>query len=82
MEYQNYIKRTVTDVRNELNQLTVIEDDFIENIDLHSQKALIASSAEAANIYAKYYSLDNMPSEEVLKSDFKEFLRLYDLLVR
>ena len=51
-KYQDYIKRTVNDVRNKLNQLTIIQEGFTENIDLHSKKAASASSAEAANIYA------------------------------
>jgi energy-coupling factor transporter ATP-binding protein EcfA2 len=36
---------------------------------------------EAGNVYAKYYSSDNLPSEESLKSDLEEFLNLYELLV-
>ena len=79
-KYQNYIKETVAKVRNELKQLTSIEDDFLEDINLHSKKSIKASAIEAANIYAKYYSLENLPSEETFKSDFKELLTLYDLL--
>ena len=35
---------------------------------------------EAGNVYAKYYSLENMPSDKELIEDFKEFMELYDIL--
>jgi energy-coupling factor transporter ATP-binding protein EcfA2 len=33
---------------------------------------------EAGNIYAKYYSKDDLPTEDVLIDDLKEFIKIYD----
>lgn len=35
---------------------------------------------EAGNIYAKYYSSDDLPSDDVFISDLNKFLELYDML--
>jgi len=39
-----------------------------------------AAFYEVGNIYARYYDSDELPSEGQLVSDFKEMLRLYELL--
>lgn len=78
--FQEYVKSRSSKTRNELKNATKISDDFIENINLNSVKATSASSLEAANVYAKYYTLDTLPSEDELINDFKEILRLYNKL--
>ena len=67
------------DFRNQLKDS--ISGELLEEIDLEVENSPNAPFYEAGNIYAKYYSIDNLPSEESLESDFKEFLRLYELLV-
>ena len=47
---------------------------------MHSENAKSASSIEAGNLYSRYYTLENLPSEEVLISDFKELLTIYEKL--
>lgn len=78
--HQNYIKASASDARNKLIDLTSIPDNFVETIDLNSQRAESAPAIEASNIYAKYYTLDNLPTEDELVSDFKEILDLYEKL--
>jgi len=67
------------DFRNQLKDS--LSSELLEKIDLEIENSPNAPFYEAGNIYAKYYSLENLPSEESLEADFKEFLRLYDLLV-
>ena len=43
-------------------------------------KSELAAFYEAGNIYAVYYHLDSLPSEEQLISDFREMLRLYEFI--
>ena len=50
-------------------------------MNLGAKNAKSARMYEAATVYAKYYTLDNLPEEEELISDFKEILKLFDLLV-
>ena len=49
--------------------------NLIENISLGTGN--YAPFYEAGNIYAKYYSKDNLPSEEDLITDLNEFLDIY-----
>jgi energy-coupling factor transporter ATP-binding protein EcfA2 len=74
------IKKRVADAKNKLNELTIVPDNYIENINLNATNAKSAPAREAANIYAKYYPFENLPSEEELVSDFKEIIRLYEIL--
>ena len=64
-----------------MNTLNFKPEGFLETMDLGAKNAKSGRMYEAATVYAKYYTLDNLPTEEVLVSDFKELLRLYDLLV-
>jgi len=66
---------------NAMNTLNFKPEGFLETMDLGAKNAKSGRMYEAATVYAKYYTLDNLPTEEVLVSDFKELLRLYDLLV-
>ena len=72
------LKSRASDYRNKLN--IPPSDEFVKEIDLVVVNSPNAPYYEAGNIIAKYYSADNLPSEEVFESDFKEFLRLYDIL--
>lgn len=53
---------------------------FLNEIDLGVVNSPNAPFYEAGNIIAKYYSADNLPSEDILESDYKELLNLYDTL--
>ena len=79
-KHVDYIRKRASDARNRLIEFGEIRNDFIKDIDLNSPNAASASSKEAANIYAKYYTLENSPSEEELKNDFIELLDLYKKL--
>ncbi|AEG17858.1 MrcB family domain-containing protein [Methanobacterium paludis] len=78
---KNILKIRSQEFRDKLNKLTNIPDDFLESIDLTTNNNSNAPFYEAGNIYAKYYSLEDIPSEEKLESNLKEVLEMYDLLV-
>ncbi|NOY47855.1 MAG: DUF3578 domain-containing protein [Chlorobi bacterium] len=52
---------------------------FLTKIDLNS-KTRNAKHYQAGNIIAKYYSNDNLPGSNELKSDIKQFLEYYENL--
>lgn len=54
--------------------------NYWENIDLAVESSPAAPFYEAGNIYAKYYEIKNMPSDEKLQSDLKDILELYGAL--
>lgn len=72
------LKFQASDFRNKLPIQT--PNEFLKDIDLGVVNSPNAPFYEAGNIIAKYYSYDNLPSEDILESDFKEFLNLYDAL--
>jgi hypothetical protein len=78
---KDILKKRAQEFRDKLTDLTLINDDFLESIELSKNNNSNAPFYEAGNIYAKYYSLNNLPSEEKLESDLKEVLNMYDLLV-
>lgn len=78
---KNILRSRSQDYRNRISSLTNIPNDFLESIDLTDNNNSNAPFYEAGNIYAKYYSLKNLPSEKKLESDLKEILKIYDLLV-
>ena len=67
--------------REKLNGLIPVADDLLESIDLKVENSPNAPFYETCNIYAKYYSLEDLPSEEKLELDLKEILEMYDLLI-
>lgn len=67
--------------REKLNGLIPVSDDLLESIDLKVENSPNAPFYETCNIYAKYYALEDLPSEEKLESDLKEILEIYDLLI-
>lgn len=79
-EFNDYLLNDSIEARTKLKNLTTIPEEYLEKIDLGSEKAHSAASREAGNVFAKYYTLENLPSEEELISDFKEILKLYDEL--
>ncbi len=79
-EFNNCLLKDSKEARTKLKNLTTIPEDYLEKIDLGSNNAISAASREAGNVYAKYYTLDNLPSEEDLISDFKETFDLYKKL--
>lgn len=68
------------DFRDKLS-LKQPSNDLLKEIDLSVKNSPNAPYYESGNIYAKYYSLNNLPEEEELESDLKEILKLYDLLI-
>ncbi len=74
---ENSLKDRVNQIRSQLGKI----NGFSEVMDLNPQHASSGSIFEAASIYSKYYTLENLPSEEELISDFKDMLSLYRSLV-
>lgn len=72
------LKSRASNFRKKLPELEITE--LIEEIDLGVVNSPNASFYEAGNIVAKFYSSDDLPSEETLESDYKIFLNLYDSL--
>jgi hypothetical protein len=69
-----HLKKNAKEFREKLN----ISEDLKEDITLGNGN--YAKFYEAGNIYAKYYPKDELPSDEILKSDLREFFKLYDLI--
>jgi hypothetical protein len=78
-ETKEILKSRASDFRNQLKNY--LQSELLETIDLGVENSPNATFYEAGNIYAKYYSSDNLPSENVLESDYIEILGLYDQLV-
>ncbi|MEN6592507.1 MAG: DUF3578 domain-containing protein, partial [Methanobacterium sp.] len=78
-ETKEILKSRASDFRHKLQGK--LSEEFLEEIDLHVINSPNAPFYEAGNIYAKYYSADDLPSEDILEADYKEILRLYELLV-
>jgi broad-specificity NMP kinase len=51
---------------------------LIKEIDLGVKNSPNAPYYESWNIYSKYYSIDNLPLEEELISDYKRFINIYN----
>lgn len=74
----NILRSRASDFRNRLNNR--LTKELLEEIDLDVVNSSYGPYYEAGNVYAKYYSLINIPSEDVLTADFKEFLNFYNSL--
>lgn len=72
------LRSRASDFRHKLQGY--LTDQFLDEIDLGVVNSPNAPFYEAGNIIAKYYSAENLPSEDVLEADFREFLSFYDLL--
>ncbi|MDO9160635.1 MAG: DUF3578 domain-containing protein, partial [Burkholderiaceae bacterium] len=88
------LNQGVTDIRNKYSNKKAKEyllnssESFRENIPQKISNELISDISlgngnfapyyEAGNIYAKYYSKDDLPTEDVLIDDLKEFIKIYD----
>jgi len=77
---QETLKFRAGEYRKKLNQN--LTKDLLKEIDLGVVKSKYGNYYEAGNIFAKYYSLKNMPSEEELESDFKKFMDLYATIIK
>lgn len=78
-ETKDILRSRASDFRDKLQGK--LSDQYLEEIDLHVINSPNAPFYEAGNIYARYYSADNLPSEQAFEDDYKKFLGLYDLLV-
>ena len=70
------IRKAAGEVRNVLN---TIPKDSLLDIDLNCVNTL-GKGYEAGNIAAKYYSVDNMPSDNELINDIRDYLTSYEEL--
>ena len=77
-ETKRILRSRASDYRNRLNN--TFSDELLQDIDLGVKDSPNAPYYEAGNIYAKYYSLENLPIEANLISDYNEFLSLYRTL--
>lgn len=77
---QETLRSRAVKYRKKINQN--LTKDLLEEIDLGVVESKYGNYYEAGNICGKYYSLENMPSEEELESDFKKFIDLYATLVK
>jgi len=59
----------------------ILSEKLLDNIDLGVKHSPHAHFYEAGNILAKFYPLDDLPSENILEADFKELIKLYNALV-
>ena len=74
------LHKAVEDIRKLL-----IDSKKIENFELNETIDLVSNgtrpkSYEAGSIIFKYYSLENLPNDEILINDLKEYLKLYDFV--
>ena len=53
---------------------------LLKEIDLGEIQSRYGIFNETGNVYAKYYSLENMPSDKELVEEVKDFMELYDSL--
>ena len=65
--------------REKIDGKSTFSEELLKSLSLGTGN--YAPFYEAGNIYAKYYSLDDLPSEDILISDLTEFLELYNHLV-
>lgn len=79
-ETEKILRSRAINYRNKLSkQLT---SELLEEIDLGVLNSNYGPYYEAGNIYAKYYSWEAMPTEEILTEDYDEFLNLYGALLK
>ncbi|MGI6481943.1 MAG: MrcB family domain-containing protein [Methanobacterium sp.] len=78
VETKEILRSQASDFRHKLQGNLL--DNFLDEIDLGVINSPNAPFYEAGNIIAKYYSAENLPSEDVFESDFRDFLLIYDLL--
>ena len=71
---KEYLLNSSTSFRENLPQK--ISNELISDISLGNGN--FAPYYEAGNIYAKYYSKYDLPAEDVLIEDLKEFIKIYD----
>ena len=68
-EYDGWFKDNFEDSlkieASKKNTLNFKPEGFSESMDLGAKNAKSAIMYEAATVYAKYYTLDNLPTEEV-----------------
>ncbi|MGB9937853.1 MAG: MrcB family domain-containing protein [Methanobacterium sp.] len=57
------------------------QTELLDSIDLGAENSSSALFYEDGNIYAKYYDLNNLPSDSVFLNDLELFLNLYNSLV-
>jgi MoxR-like ATPase len=60
---------------------TSLSSNFNDTIDLKSNKDKNAPFYEAGTIFSKLYETEHLPSNEELRLDLKEMLKLYDNLI-
>ncbi len=76
-EIDYFINRSIKHVESIRAQI-IPPKNFSPLMDLNSKKATSGPLIEACSIYSKYYHFDNLPSEDVLESDLKEIIQIYE----
>lgn len=77
IQFKNKFKGRVDELYNPNNEDFNL-NNFRDNINLNAEGNNKAISYEYCTIYNKYYDADNLPSEEVLKRDLIEIMKLYE----
>jgi hypothetical protein len=72
------LKLRANEFRNKLQYKP--KKELLEDIDLGVIKSSYGPYYESGNIFAKYYPLTKIPSEDILIEDFNLFLDLYHML--
>ena len=75
-----YLKNKSRHIREFLIDSNKIENEFLESMDF-SENTTVMKKHSVGTIIAKYYPADNVPSDEVLISDLRYFLDLYEFTV-
>lgn len=79
IQTEQILKSKADQLRKRLDKkFPELTKSLLKEIDLGEIQARYGTFYEAGNVYAKYYSLENMPSNKELTEDFKEFMELYD----
>ena len=79
IDTEKILKSTAIRYRKRLDRkFPKLTKSLLKEIDLGKIQTRYGIFYEAGNVYAKYYSLEDMPSEKELVEDYKEFMELYN----
>lgn len=74
------LKIKAEDYRAQLGSTPLNFPELNISIKKIGNKSILANLYEAGNIFAKYYDAENIPSDEMLRRDIFEILKIYELL--
>ena len=76
-KFLNRSKNQIEEIREQNKS----QENFSSTMELYAKNATSGQLYEGCSIYSKYYSFDNLPSEEELLNDFKEIKKIYFQLI-